>query len=1833
MPLSTGGDKNSRQSSGAKSFLSRKLGGRDKHGDGKYESSVYDGSSTNGSWNSRYSNRDSVVSTNGDGESNGVGLNMTAGVITSIPYDTAPDSRQPTSVDYLSRESQREPQPHQLARGTDFHQYPAFSGSSLPAQIGSSVAPPRPSPQGNNVTMASSQPGDRGTRLQQWGPGRPGSSQTNHSTYDSFSTTDSSNGHRKSIDQASIRSTGSVQTANSSLFSSDNSSRTAVPNVSRDSMAIVSPTASRLGKIASHAGWPAQQASPFNSTTSFAPAGFNLPRPKDDKEIEQMFIELMHKRGWQNLPEAARRQMLAYAPAKKWTLVHQDKLTEWQGELKRRQQQRQIDGPVARPDEEGSPEWYVKKIVDDTINSKQLQSLSVSLRTQPISWVRAFIEAQGQIALTNVLMKINRKQSAGPAAPHTMEQNEKDLEKEYDIVKCLKALMNNKYGADDALTHQSVPIALAMCLTSPRLTTRKLVSEVLTFLCHCTESQGHTKVLQAMDYVKSMVGEVGRFDGWMRLVEVTVDGRGKMGSLVGASEEVRSGGIGMENLLMEYAVATLVLVNMLVDAPERDLQLRCHIRAQFHSCGIKRILTKMESFQYEVIDKQIEKFRENEIVDFEDLLQREGASQVDSVEGDTKDMTDPTQIADAIMTKIQGTRTQDHFVSAMQHMLLIRENSYEDRLRMFQLVDSMLSYVAMDRRLPDMDLKQSLNFTVQSLLDKLHTDAEARLAFDEATEARNIADAAIAERDEMKAQIDMGADGLVKRLQKQIEEQQEIIDLQGRQNETLKSELVDLQRIRGQELQRNELETRELYLMLRDAQDIAASNANKIAQSGQDPVKVQGILDRERLMERLEKQLERTKTQFKLEGKVWEQQGPSDRLRELREQMDDATDVDFQEKTREHLTNSVIGSVHRSNAHRRSIRGPRRAAADALLVPEDTENEEDEEAIIEKPRLVEMTRPKVTSQQRNDRAGMLSELQSKFGKDISMDGTSEDGTDGDGITTGTSHPSIEIESPKTPIDESDKPEGKSMTGFSGPPLPPPPPMPPASTNIMPGFESGPPPPPPPPPPLPSPGLSSGPGTPLMPGFAAGLPPPPPPPPMPGFAAGGPPPPPPPMPGFATGGPPPPPPMPGFSATSPGLGPPPPPPPPGAPPLPGGQHGHFLPRAISPGLSQVGSPFIRPKKKLKAFHWDKVDTPEVTVWSSTQKDLATKEAKYQELARKGVLDEVEKLFSAKDIKIIGKSKEAKEDKKSIISSDMRKNFHVALAKFKNDTADELVRKVIQCDREILDSAVVMDFLQREDLCNIPDNVSKLMAPYSKDWTGADAANTQREQDPAELTREDQIYLQTAYELHHYWKARMRALALTRNYEGEYDELSKKLKDVVEVSEAIRDSTSLMSVLALILDIGNYMNDANKQASGFKLSSLARLGMVKDDKNESTFADLIERIVRNQYSQWEVFVDDISGVVPAAKFNIDQLRQDAKKYIDNIKNIQQSLDMGNLSDPKKFHPQDRVAQVVQRSMKDARRKAEQLGLYLDETSRVYDDIMTYFGEDPADENARREFFSKLAGFVTEWKKSREKNVTWEENKRKMEASIARKRAAANTAAAAISHTDGTNSPVNSGAMDSLLEKLKAAGPQARDQRDRRRRARLKDRHADRVASGQKLPELAAKETPEESRGISGIGSITEGEESTATGDAIGTPIAKENNSDGDDVADRAAMLLQGLRSKAPNDSADGLGVGRRRANADEERRARRARRRTQQTKSSSEAGDSRAMSPDPGEESATIIEKVNGANRRSSSSGSGSPTVRNLPTPSIVVSPTPDDDQRRKDEEHEEGSKERPVEVPE
>ena len=123
---------------------------------------------------------------------------------------------------------------------------------------------------------------------------------------------------------------------------------------------------------------------------------------------------------------------------------------------------------------------------------------------------------------------------------------------------------------------------------------------------------------------------------------------------------------------------------------------------------------------------------------------------------------------------------------------------------------------------------------------------------------------------------------------------------------------------------------------------------------------------------------------------------------------------------------------------------------------------------------------------------------------------------------------------------------------------------------------------------------------------------------------------------------------------------------------------------------------------------------------------------------------------------------------------------------------------------------------------------------------------------------------------------------------------------------------------------------------------------------------------------------------------------------------------------------------------------------------------------------------------------------------------------------------------------MEKLRAAGPQNRDQRDRRRRARLKEKHQMRIASGEQMPELGdlTKEAENDGEDSSDVLSPPQ--------TALPSVPEKEDLSEGENIADRAAQLLQGIRGDVPGE-APGVGsirVRRRREGNDgEERRSRR------------------------------------------------------------------------------------------
>lgn len=128
---------------------------------------------------------------------------------------------------------------------------------------------------------------------------------------------------------------------------------------------------------------------------------------------------------------------------------------------------------------------------------------------------------------------------------------------ELEILKCLNTLMNKKVniqkqlrletnphkksGIQEAFKHSRIIDNFCVSLLSPYIPSRTQACESLTAFCFLPN--GRSMVLHGMELLKQFGKNFGRFDAWLQALEKTLDGRGKMGSAVGASEDLKATGM------------------------------------------------------------------------------------------------------------------------------------------------------------------------------------------------------------------------------------------------------------------------------------------------------------------------------------------------------------------------------------------------------------------------------------------------------------------------------------------------------------------------------------------------------------------------------------------------------------------------------------------------------------------------------------------------------------------------------------------------------------------------------------------------------------------------------------------------------------------------------------------------------------------------------------------------------------------------------------------------------------------------------------------------------------------------------------------------------------------------------------------------------------------------------------------------------------------------------------------------------------------------------------------------------------------------------------------
>ncbi|KAH8980829.1 armadillo-type protein [Lactarius hatsudake] len=448
---------------------------------------------------------------------------------------------------------------------------------------------------------------------------------------------------------------------------------------------------------------------------------FNFPRPDNDAEIEALFENIVRTRDLGKLPPLSIDQ--------KWNMVESDERIRWRDEKKAKKVPEQ-----SRPGgfEEGSPEWYLSKFLENSITPKGASGLLVSLRGHEVWWFRQFVAMQGTRVLALTLSRISGK---------GMQRTEVDHQLEYEVIRCIKQILNSQHATNEALGHNLLVTQIASSLNSPRLAVRKLVVELLTFLTY-RNTEALNLVTGALETV-SITNNTGNspYGYWFANFEKSISGRGKMGSLVGASEEVRRNAA-TESNINEYALSNLLLINGILENTD-DLDLRIHHHSQMATAGLRRIVELCRGFNFEQLNTQLNTLQET--IDNDEKELRERLDQ----EGD---------VYAALKSRTDNSRAHDHLLSILQHLLIIREDG-PGMVQYYQLLDSLVTDVVMDHKLSGAE--QRLGKSVEGIISQFNDADQHRVVEAEAAKMRADLRRLELEKEALESEVMSGGDGLV----------------------------------------------------------------------------------------------------------------------------------------------------------------------------------------------------------------------------------------------------------------------------------------------------------------------------------------------------------------------------------------------------------------------------------------------------------------------------------------------------------------------------------------------------------------------------------------------------------------------------------------------------------------------------------------------------------------------------------------------------------------------------------------------------------------------------------------------------------------------------------------------------------------------------------------------------------------------------------------------------------------------------------------------------------------------------------------------------------------
>ncbi|XP_078219693.1 protein diaphanous homolog 2 isoform X5 [Callithrix jacchus] len=341
-----------------------------------------------------------------------------------------------------------------------------------------------------------------------------------------------------------------------------------------------------------------------------------------------------------------------------------------------------------------------------------LESLRVSLTSNPVSWVNNFGHEGLGLLLDELEKLLDKKQ-----------QENIDKKNQYKLIQCLKAFMNNKFGLQRILGDERSLLLLARAIDPKQPNMMTEIVKILSAICIVGEENILDKLLGAI----TTAAERNNRERFSPIVE------------------------GLENQeALQLQVACMQFINALVTSPY-ELDFRIHLRNEFLRSGLKTMLPDLKEKENNELDIQLKVFDENKEDDLTELSHR-----LNDIRAEMDDMN---EVYHLLYNMLKDTAAENYFLSILQHFLLIR-NDYYIRPQYYKIIEECVSQIVLHCSGMDPDFKYrqrlDIDFThlIDSCVNKAKVEeseqkaAEFSKKFDEEFTARQEAQAELQKRDE-----------------------------------------------------------------------------------------------------------------------------------------------------------------------------------------------------------------------------------------------------------------------------------------------------------------------------------------------------------------------------------------------------------------------------------------------------------------------------------------------------------------------------------------------------------------------------------------------------------------------------------------------------------------------------------------------------------------------------------------------------------------------------------------------------------------------------------------------------------------------------------------------------------------------------------------------------------------------------------------------------------------------------------------------------------------------------------------------------------------------------